>query len=267
LRGSGFWFSLVGCPSEGGADVRNHDEKTKDLVESVLPSSGRQSARVNRRLAHARHRTRQRDQLTALHHDPSGDFDPSLEVRRRVDLAEMVYGRRCADKTSSIERWAVHRARTDAALRLLPVEQQLVALAGVLPNNLMGRHAIAHMRWALERHRTARPPLRTPTAGEEEHLAATRAALHLILTRGLHADFNRAIRDLLRDQSADPLPPRIPTWHRPYVVPDRLLHGVHDIDEFLTAHRHPANPLHRIAADLASGRSAGAGRNRLPIRS
>jgi hypothetical protein len=84
--------------------VRNHDEKTKDLVESVLPSSGRQSARVNRRLAHARHRTRQRLQLAALRTDPGADFGTGLEIQRRMDLPEMVCDRRGADKTSSIGR-------------------------------------------------------------------------------------------------------------------------------------------------------------------
>jgi len=39
--------------------VRNHDQKIKDMSRSVLPSTGRKSARDNRRIIHGQQRARE----------------------------------------------------------------------------------------------------------------------------------------------------------------------------------------------------------------
>ena len=61
--------------------VRSHDEKIKDMAESVLPSTARRSAREFRRRAHRRQRARQRDLLIAIRRgDYDYDYDGECDV-------------------------------------------------------------------------------------------------------------------------------------------------------------------------------------------
>jgi hypothetical protein len=66
--------------------VRNHDEKIKDMVESVLPSTARKSARDRRRIVHKKARAHQCVALadvTASCDDAGVDF---REGRRKSEL-------------------------------------------------------------------------------------------------------------------------------------------------------------------------------------
>ena len=66
--------------------MRNHDQKAKDMAESVLPSTMRDSAR-DRRAIHSRHRSRQRVQLrkleTGAQSGQPGDADVNLDEQGR----------------------------------------------------------------------------------------------------------------------------------------------------------------------------------------
>jgi hypothetical protein len=54
--------------------MRNHDQKIKDMSRSVLPSTGRKSARDNRRIIHKQQRARELAALAATGLPPE---DPS----------------------------------------------------------------------------------------------------------------------------------------------------------------------------------------------
>lgn len=131
--------------------MRNHDQKTKDMVESVLPSTRREAAREERREIHRRHRSRQQVQLRRVHLScGEHEFDTGMERARSVDIRLMVDERRTRDKTGSLERWARVRVQRDPQLRERPVAEQVEAFARLLPRTLMGRHAADHIRWALQ---------------------------------------------------------------------------------------------------------------------
>ena len=252
--------------------MRNHDEKIKDMAESVLPSTARRSARESRRRAHRRQRTRQRDLLIAIRDGYPADWDdldPGTDVadagfvgagagagadvidvdfaerRRRQDIDAMVWERRFSDKTGSLTRWAARRVDRDGDLRDAPVDEQRDHFARLLPDNLIGRHAVQHIESALE-YRARRDHRDGRRAAEDgrRHRERLQLAgdLRVLLDTGRHREFNEALRAGylwqagFRPCGAEPTVPR--------GAVGRLLLGVHDVDDFVAdvSGRHPWIP-------------------------
>src|SRR6185369_10577686 len=124
-RSGGLEMPSSGIVRSGGASaLRNHGEKVKDMAESVLPSTARGSVREQRRRVHRRHRARERDLLVNSRRSAHGGvrvnveegleedrdaavFEVDFEERRRAqEIASLVWGRRAADKTGPLTRWA-----------------------------------------------------------------------------------------------------------------------------------------------------------------
>lgn len=257
--------------------MRNHDEKVKDMAESVLPSTGRRSARELRRRAHRRHRARQRDLLIAIRDgyaagcrddaDYYADDDADLrgaggdvvdvdfaERRRSQDIDTMVWQRRFADKTGSLTRWAASRVDRDDDLRYAPVDEQRDHFARLLPDNLIGRHAVQHIESALE-YRARRDDWRGRRAAQADRRDRERARfaadLRILLDAGCHQAFNEALRAGYLWQAGVRPCGAEPT--RPRGAVGRLLLGRHDVDDFVAdvAGRHPWIPdlARRLAAE------------------
>lgn len=105
--------------------------KIKDMAESLLPSTKRKKARETRKAIHRRDRR-------AYRQDPENYERRSLDQKRDIEIQEMMWERRGADKLS-IVRWAQKvTANIDD-----PVERYL-HLKKMLPDNLIGRHALGH---------------------------------------------------------------------------------------------------------------------------
>ncbi len=224
--------------------MRNHDQKIKDMAESVLPSTGRQAARQQRRSLHHAERARTR---TAMHNWVGStdreylDVHPASTYRR--DIGELVYDRRAGDKVAPLVRWALRKVDTDPALMSCPYPEQVDAFRALLPDNLIGRHALSHIEAAL-RWREWRP---SRSLRAEPELDRLRAQVHIILEAGLHKDLNRRLKDAFNRQSVPAHP-----VSRASIAPSRLLLGAHDVDDFAAhAHRHQA--VRRIIVDLADG--------------
>lgn len=126
--------------------MRNHDEKIKDMVESVLPSTRRKAARNERRRAHKQQRSRQRDVLANITAEPDPDF---REARQAAAISNMVWDRRAADNVGALVRWAEATVEKDADLRDAGWAGQRAWFASVLPDNTIGRHALQHIEWAI----------------------------------------------------------------------------------------------------------------------
>lgn len=182
--------------------MRNHSEKRKDMVESVLPSTARKMAREKRASIHRRHR---RSVNVALQ---SGVDDP-VGTDRRPDLADLVEDRRGADKISSLERWALAIVDRDAALRVAGIEQQIDHFRRLLPDTKIGRHALSHIDAAL-RWRS-----RERWKGRERSPVITVDEVRAIYERGVHDELNRQLKQ--RHESP------------------RLLRGLDDLDAFAMA--------------------------------
>ena len=228
--------------------MRNHDEKTRDMARSVLPSTRRRGARQDRALAHKAERSRLRSALQDLAgHDDPDDYEGELTWEARRQIAWMVEDRRAADKVAPLLRWAERTIEHDPMLRDASYEEQLTQFAALLPDGLIGRHALQHLSWVLDdptwswwRRRGDRP----------EAQPTVRDKVEAIVRAGRHGELNRRIR-------AAEAPLHVRTIHTPAhrLIDDdhpapgvfvharweesrepqriRALHGAHDIDEFV----------------------------------
>ncbi len=205
--------------------MRNHGDKTKDMIESVLPSTARRQACERRRLIHKRARARQAVALAAVRatcDDTSVDF---RDGRRRSELKWMVLDRRAADNVGALTRWAAAVVAADARLRDAPVHVQVAHFTAILPVDLIGRHAVQHIEWALTylAQRSTwdgrRASSRNRAAKRQQALAE---ALRQVIAQGRHRDFNNVLRRTYGEQSTPESPP----------AKIRFLLGAHDIDAF-----------------------------------
>jgi hypothetical protein len=205
--------------------VKNHGDKTKDMIESVLPSTARKQARERRRLIHKQARARQRVALaaiTASYDDTSIDF---RDGRRRSELKWMVLDRRAADNVGALTRWATAVVAADATLRDAPVHVQVAHFAAILPADVIGRHAVQHIEWALT-YLAQRPMSDARRASWRDRAAkrqqALAEALSQVIAQGRHRAFNNALRCAYREHSMQEPPP----------AKTRYLLGAHDIEAF-----------------------------------
>jgi hypothetical protein len=67
-----------------------------------------------------------------------------IELRQAREVRYEVRARREADKLAPLTRWAV------ASTRDMPPIDRLPYLASVLPQNLIGAHALSHLQWEKE---------------------------------------------------------------------------------------------------------------------
>lgn len=108
------------------------EAKIKDMCESILPSTRRKGAREDRKTVHrnTRRRVRRWD-------GENEKFDPLYDPTHKV--REIMWDRRQGDKLGGFIRWAT------AITKDLPLEKRLPHIKRLLPDNLIGRHAISHL--------------------------------------------------------------------------------------------------------------------------
>ncbi len=209
--------------------VNNHDEKAKDMAESVLPSAARKSARTERRRVHRAQRARQRVSLAKFDPVAVDDFTPDFrEGRRRSAIQWMVFDRRSADKIGPLTRWAIARVRADRDLRDAGLDIQVEHFARLFPDNLIGRHAVQHIELALRYEATRhqwRGGASLSAKRREEHRAWVASRVRRLIGSGCHGALNGALRrhyQLAEDEVGKPGPP----------CPARYLLGTHDVEAF-----------------------------------
>lgn len=204
--------------------MRNHDQKIKDISRSVLPSTGRKSARHNRRIIHQRQRALELAAAIAYRRDSDPDsVTPDLRGTYAPDIRYLVCHRRSQDKVGPLIRWAEATIAADPALRSAPRAHQVAYFARLMPDTTIGRHAVQHIEQALEwRAGRARFAASRATA-PGPHVAGLERQLREILEGGLHATLNTALRRLHGQQEIRP---------RATPMPRRLLLGSHDIEAF-----------------------------------
>jgi hypothetical protein len=195
--------------------VRNHGQKIKDMSRSVLPSTGRKSARDNRRIIHRQQRARELAAVTAYCRDTDpGSVTPDVHGTYAPDITQMVWHRRAQAEAT---------IAADPVLRSAPRAEQVAYFARLMPDTTIGRHAVQHIEQALEWHeRRARYNASRPTA-PGPHVAEMERRLRQILEAGLHATLNARLRQLAGTQEDRP---------RATPMPRRLLLGSHDIEAF-----------------------------------
>lgn len=157
------------------------------------------------------------DRSSAGRGDEQADVHVAGHQYRR-DISELVWDRRAHDKVGPLCRWAVRRVATNPELADLDVVGQVEALRKVLPDNLIGRHALSHIERAIESDRIRRDRGRRPASSSyrEARVAFLREQLQFVLDSGRHGRFNRAIKTAQAGSES----------------PVRVLLGVHDLDAF-----------------------------------
>lgn len=237
--------ALVRLWTGAEAFVRNHDQKIKDMSRSVLPSTGRKSARDNRRIIHKQQRARELATVTAYHRDPDpGSMTPDVRGKYGPDITQMVWQRRSRDKVGSLIRWAEATIAADPLLRSAPRADQVAYFARLMPDTPIGRHAVQHIEQALEWHeRRARYNASRPTA-PGPHVTDMERQLRQILEAGLHATLNAELRRLADTQEKRP---------RTTPMPRRLLLGIHDVGAFTTKMARWPTARDLVAALAATG--------------
>jgi hypothetical protein len=127
------------------------DEKVREIARSILPSTGRRSARINAANVKRRNRriTRQSLRDWATYEDPYEfeghifDYGDSAAAGKKYmcsDIKEVMWRRRDGDKFGAFFAWA----RATTAHMDDPVDRYN-AVRRVLPDNLIGRHALGHL--------------------------------------------------------------------------------------------------------------------------
>jgi len=182
--------------------------KRRDIARSVLPSTRQRAARRAKASAHRASRRSVAQRARSTDSQLSPVEDAGITRRERIDIRHIVQWRRRGDKLGPLLRWG--RATT----RMMPIDDRLPYLRGTFDDNLIGRHAISHLRWDPAVSGQARPVRARPqpiiTADD---LTETCGRL---LADGQHGALNRAIK-----------------LAAPDAQPYRLLLGAHDVDTFV----------------------------------
>lgn len=185
-------------------------EKLLEMIRSILPSKSRDSARFFK--AHER-RVVRRGVRQALHTEDAEETAVDFTVD--ADQSGNVSARRGSDKLNHFMRWC------ESLTEGLSDEEAIDFVRGILPNNLIGDHALSH--WEAHcRYRGDRK--RIP---ERERRA-----------RFLQSFYDRTRNRLLAALHDDPdflgrLNAAIKA--RALGAPALLLHGVHEVDAFVHA--------------------------------
>lgn len=226
--------------------MRNHDEKIKDMAESILPSTARKGARQERARIHRRERAQARAALYGLRGcaDPDDSDGDGFAADRR-GIQEMVWDRRSADKVGPLLRWAERTIAADPRLAEASYEERYDHFARLLPDNTIGRHALQHLRLVLRDPdwRTRWVAWRAERAVRDaERRSALCDAVKAILEAGAHGELNRRIKCAI---PAEGYTPHFSSRARPR----RLLLGAHDVEDFVDAVRGAREAS--LACDLA----------------
>ena len=204
--------------------MRNHNQKIKDISRSVLPSTGRRTARDDRRRIHKQQRARELAAITAYRRDTDpGSVTPDVHGTYGHDITRMVWDRRAKDKVGPLIRWAEATIAADPVLRSAPRAEQVAYFARLMPDTTIGRHAVQHIEQALQWHQRRALYNESRSTAPGPQVCEMERQLHQILEAGLHATLNIGLRRLADTQVVRP---------RATPMPRRLLLGSHDIKAF-----------------------------------
>lgn len=234
------------------------EAKKRNMCRSVLPSTARKGAREDLRNIKQRNRSSIRRELRQIAQPQVADevvanYDEAscdLSYYPNADINWAVRERRDADKIMPLMRWAPHLVRD------VRLEDRLSKLRSILPDNLIGRHAISH----LEYHDDFYLPDSSrwydwrsyPKLTDEERAwvraveyAEVERKLMLVIERGLLARFNKlmvwnetiVLGWFRYDNDGTKVPLEKYQWGARQEVrlvsKHRPLRGIHDIPNFI----------------------------------
>jgi hypothetical protein len=124
------------------------------MQRSILPSTARKAARDDKRaVVHVNRRGN--THRMAKYKGPAGYVEDLWDDGERLtywpgphiaDYGEIIWGRRNHDKLAHFETWAYERTK-----HLRP-EDRYSKISGLLPNGVIGNHALSHLDFLKARH-------------------------------------------------------------------------------------------------------------------
>ncbi|MGH9281122.1 MAG: hypothetical protein ACRD12_23935 [Acidimicrobiales bacterium] len=205
--------------------MRSSACKRLDMARSILPSKSRHWAADALATAKGNSRRRLNQQLRSVADagvvDP-GDVDDCLDpydpwaYPTRI-IRQIVRRRRGADKLNHFERWAV------AVTRHVRVEDRLSYMRGLLPEGLIGEHALGHLERLPEFDVESGRWRWTPPRPTDHDRSAHRVFLLDALANGEHRGLNVALKRAPHSGVVRSLAPHTA----------RCLLGRHDVEAFL----------------------------------
>lgn len=179
------------------------EQKARQMARSVLPSTGRAGARHDLAAVKRRNRRGVRRELSLISSDPEWYWEaPKADLTDYPDrdINEVVWDRRAKDNVAAFIRWA-----TESTRGIEDPEDRFNAVKGVLPDGLIGRHALyCHLAyqpefrvegphlwsWRSSRWRSVEPSHMTVKQVDIEGML--RGAIEM----GRHSDVNRRLREM-----------------------------------------------------------------------
>ena len=124
--------------------------KRRDMARSILPSKSRPPGKLIKKAKRA-NRHAIKNELTQLTKDVSRHGDEwdnivDLHAYPDAEINALVSWRRGGDKINHFERWAI------AITKELPQQDRLSYMRAILPDGLIGDHAMSHLRDRAELH-------------------------------------------------------------------------------------------------------------------
>ena len=230
------------------------DAKVKTMAKSVLPSRRRKGAREDKRLAHRQHRRQVSERLADLRWWDYDDFVVSVTHNNNRRIHEIKWDRRAADNVSAVVRWA------EALTKDIPKGDRVAFMKRLLPDNLIGRHALTHLDFLdnevdYRRWRARHEEARRLRAAELTNLVRD------LLSVGAHAEINIAIKRAHnaghQRNSYDWSTNKRVAWieRKDCCAAPVLLTGSHDIENFVerllhTEHNEWADSVMKLSEQL-----------------
>ena len=118
-------------------------DKALDMGRSLLPSTRRKGTRVDKAAVKRTTRHNIRQELHKLTYEPDHYDDSPIDFEAYPDheIHQVVQERRGGDKTAPFERWA------KAVTRNIDQDSRLTYIKSLLPNGIIGDHALTHIQW------------------------------------------------------------------------------------------------------------------------
>lgn len=165
------------------------DEKIRDMARSILPSKYYRSARRCKKEFSKRKRQQVKEGLRKTlsndNYEYPDNFDPNMDqVISNDRLERIVRNRRDGDKVNPIQRWFRLKVQ-----QINSEDERYAYARSVLPNNLVGWHALTHLRWIIKDNK-----IPDYSRDKIDHWENLTARLENLLIHGGILELNKAIR-------------------------------------------------------------------------
>lgn len=214
-------------------------DKTKDIIESVLPATRKAAHRAKENKAAIKRRSRRiiNERVRGINDiEDYMDEASDLEFYPNAELNYAREERRLSDNLGALLRWGKYRINHE--LKNMSDDDRYFWFKSVLPDCLQGRHALDHIQTSLlpnvswgyysayspEYYEQRRKAYRREKLEERDEVVRL---LCKILTEGYHKRFNAKLKSM----QPDPFLLWLEDPSKEY-TPKRHLEGWHDLEDF-----------------------------------